>query len=67
MLRDLPTPDAAADPAGVVLTCGDPNCRHTFEPHPAALAGSLACPRCAGWTFTAQLVEPSAAEAGDRR
>lgn len=68
MLRDHPTPDAATEPASVVLTCGDPHCRHTFAPHPSALAtGSLACPRCEGWTFTVQLTEPAAAKAGDRR
>ena len=55
---------AAGQPVPVVLTCGDSDCRRTFEPDRAAFAaGSLACPGCGGWTFGAELVQPG----GDRR
>jgi hypothetical protein len=59
MLRDHPTQPPGQDTAGVVLTCGESDCQHTFEPDRHALAtGSLACPRCDGWTFQARLTEP---------
>ena len=52
-------------PLGLVLTCGSNACRRTFEPDPVALAaGSLACPGCGGWVFSAELVEPAAAGGG---
>ena len=66
MLRPPLTPSVAEPPLQVVLTCGSGDCRHTFEPDPDAFAtASLACPRCGGWTFHAQLIEP-ATTGGDR-
>ena len=48
--------------APLVLTCGSPQCQHTFEPDPDAFAAHrLSCPRCHGWTFTGALVEPTVA------
>lgn len=52
-------PSPAQPPLQVVLTCGDHECRHTFEPDPLAFAtAGLACPACGGWTFHAELTEP---------
>ena len=55
-----PQPAVEPVPLGaLILTCGAPDCRHTFEPDPVAMAGArLCCPRCGGWTFQAELVEP---------
>ena len=67
MLRDPVDSTPEPDTPGVVLTCGDPACRHTFEPDPVVFATArLACPRCDGWTFAAELTEPAPA-GGDRR
>jgi hypothetical protein len=64
MLRDHPITAAPVEPGGVVLTCGDPSCQHTFEPDPHALgAGLLACQECGGWTFQARLAEPGTSRA----
>jgi hypothetical protein len=56
----IPSP---AEPAlQLVLTCGGTACGHTFEPNPLDFAGGrLSCPRCGGWAFVGDLVEPSAA------
>jgi hypothetical protein len=44
----------------MVLTCGSSACRHTFVPDLVAFAAArLCCPRCGGWTFQADLVEPA--------
>ena len=61
-------PSPAEPPLQVVLTCGSADCRHTFEPDPIAFATArLACPRCGGWTFHAELAEPTTpAPGGDR-
>ena len=58
-----PQPAAEQQPlAAVVLPCGSPQCRHTFEPDSDAFAAHrLSCPRCHGWTFQAVLVEPAPA------
>lgn len=65
MLRPTLNPEL---PAQVVLTCGSPECRHTFEPDPAEFAtASLACPACGGWTFYAELTEPGTTVAGGGR
>jgi hypothetical protein len=67
MLRPPLTPSAAEPPLRVVLTCGDRECRHTFEPDPHVFASAnLACPECGGWTFQAELVEPTTGGGGDR-
>lgn len=59
------TPPPEQPPLSVVLTCGSPECRHIFEPDPIAFAGGrLACPSCGGWTFHAELTEPT--PGGDR-
>ncbi|HEX2297392.1 MAG TPA: hypothetical protein VHH34_02545 [Pseudonocardiaceae bacterium] len=59
MLRPPPNPTPAEPPLQMVLTCGDRECRHTFEPDPDAFATeNLACPACGGWTFHAELAEP---------
>jgi len=50
--------------AGVVLTCC--HCGRTYEPSDADLeAGRTDCPDrgCGGWTFRAQLLEPSTPDA----
>lgn len=55
-------PPPAQPPLVLVLTCGGSACRHTFEPDPVAFAvRRLSCPRCGGWAFAAELVEPSPA------
>lgn len=65
MLRRHLIPPPAEPPLQVVLTCGDSACRHTFEPDPSAFASSnLACPRCGGWTFHAELTEPDTPRPG---
>ena len=57
---DMLTPPPVEAPLNVVLTCGNPECRHTFDPDPIAFAGGrLACPSCGGWTFRAELTEPT--------
>ena len=49
----------------LVLTCGSRECQHTFTPDPGAFAAHrLSCPRCGGWTFTAELLEPATARGG---
>ncbi|MGH3795634.1 MAG: hypothetical protein ACRDSP_12160 [Pseudonocardiaceae bacterium] len=61
-------PPPAEPPLQVVLTCGNADCQHTFEPdlHDFATA-QLACPRCGGWAFRAELAEPTTpALGGDR-
>ena len=68
MLRRELTPSAAEPPLQVVLTCGDRECQHTFEPDLVAFAtGRLACPRCGGWTFHAELADPEAPAPGGER
>ncbi|HEU0087680.1 MAG TPA: hypothetical protein VFQ77_08520 [Pseudonocardiaceae bacterium] len=54
-------PDPAAPPLRLVLTCGSRRCGQTFEPDPVAFAvGELGCPRCSGWVFTAEVIDPDA-------
>ena len=66
MLRPPLTPAPAELPLRVVLTCGSPDCQHPFEPDPDAFASAnLACPACGGWTFHAELAEPTTAGAID--
>jgi hypothetical protein len=58
-------PDPAAPPLQLVLTCGSAACQHTFEPDPVAFATHrLGCPSCGGWTFHAELVEPTTTAGG---
>ncbi|MFN2497174.1 MAG: hypothetical protein ABR608_14940 [Pseudonocardiaceae bacterium] len=65
MLRRHLIPPPDEPPLQVVLTCGDRECRHTFEPDLIAFAtGRLACPVCSGWTFQATLAEPDAPASG---
>lgn len=41
------------------LACG--GCGHRFVPDRSAFAAArLACPRCAGWSFHAELCDPDA-------
>lgn len=63
MLRPGPDPVCSRElPLQLVLTCGSSACQHTFEPDPVAFtAARLACPRCGGWTFAAELAEPASA------
>lgn len=67
MLRDHPTPTPPDESAGVVLTCTNPDCGHTFEPHPTALVAALACPECEAGTFQARLAASARAAAGGAR
>jgi len=54
-------PCPAAPALGLVFTCGSPDCGHIFEPDAVAFtAARLACPRCGGCSFGADLVEPPA-------
>ena len=65
MLRRQVIPPPAEPPLQLVLTCGDRECRHPFEPDPLAFASAnLACPVCGGWTFQAALTEPDAPAPG---
>lgn len=49
----------------LVLICGGTACGHTFKPDRLAFAGRrLCCPRCGGWAFTAELVEPTVVGTG---
>lgn len=40
----------------VQLRCADPGCQQAFPLDPAGLAaGTVTCPRCGGWFFSAGL------------
>lgn len=56
---ERPMPPEAEPPLQMVLTCGDSQCQHTFEPDPDEFATvSLACPVCGGWTLHAEPSTP---------
>jgi excisionase family DNA binding protein len=45
--------------AGLVLTCGNSDCGHSFEPGRGVFAAArVTCPRCTNWVFRAALAEP---------
>jgi hypothetical protein len=55
-------PSPAQPGLQLVLTCEGTACGQTFEPDPVVFTGGrLSCPRCGGWAFVGDLVEPSAA------
>jgi hypothetical protein len=59
------THQAATDAAVLWLACSA--CQLVYQPDPTAFTtGSTGCPRCSGWTWTAQLTthERPAAETG---